>query len=214
MKKEFSRGFEPRRLLIMIVGNIFLGLGVSIFKLSGLGNDPFSGMAMAVSAGIGISYAHFAVLLNIVLFVIELLFGRHYIGAGTLVNAVGLAYIVTFFYNLTLSFMAPPTILWQRIVTVCVGVIVTSFGLALYQAPNAGVAPYDSLSLIMHERCPKITYFWHRITTDAICALVCFLFGGIIGLGTLVSAFGLGPFVQFFTIHVANRLLPPDAPEA
>ena len=31
------------RLLVMVVGNIFLGLGIAVFKLSGLGNDPYSG---------------------------------------------------------------------------------------------------------------------------------------------------------------------------
>ena len=68
----------------------------------------------------------------------------------------------------------------------------------MYQLPKQGVAPYDSISLIMTEKWPKIPYFWCRVSNDAISALVCWLAGGIVGLGTLVSAFGFGPFVQFF----------------
>lgn len=207
MIKEYFERTGSRRIIIMVLGNIFLGLGISIFKLSGLGNDPFSGMVMALSAKIGLEYANFLVFLNVFLFLIEFFTGRHFIGVGTFVNAIFLGYIVTFFYNLILSFTTAPTLLWQQVVTVCIGVIVTSFGVSMYQTPDAGVAPYDSLSLIMTERFPKITYFWNRIATDAVCALVCWLSGGIIGLGTLLSAFGLGPFIHFFNIHITEKLV-------
>lgn len=95
----------------------------------------------------------------------------------------------------------------QRNLTVCVGVVVTSLGVSMYQLSRQGVAPYDSISLIMTERCPKISYFWHRISNDALCALICWLAGGIVGLGTLVSAFGLEPVVQFFDTYFTSKLL-------
>jgi len=202
MAVNYFKKIGARRLLIMIMGNIFLGMGISIFKLSGLGNDPFSGMVMALANILGFSYASF-----LLVFIFELAAGRRLIGIGTLVNAFLLGYIVTFFNGLwPLLFPVPDTML-RRVVTVLVGVIVTSFGVSLYQTPNAGVAPYDSISLITAKSRPLIPYFWHRIATDAVCAVICFLAGGIIGLGTLVSAFGLGPIVHFFNVHVAGRLV-------
>jgi uncharacterized membrane protein YczE len=84
--------------------------------------------------------------------------------------------------------------------------VVTGFGVSMYQTPNVGVSPYDSLSIIMTKRIPKISYFWNRIFTDAVCALVCFLAGGIVGLGTLVSALGLGPVIDFFNVHFTRKL--------
>ena len=77
----------------------------------------------------------------------------------------------------------------------------------MYQLSRQGVAPYDSVALIMVEKWPKISYFWHRISNDALCALICWLAGGIVGLGTLVSAFGLGPVVRFFDTHFTSKLL-------
>ena len=35
-------------ILFMLLGNLVLGLGVAVFKLSGLGNDPYTGMVMAL----------------------------------------------------------------------------------------------------------------------------------------------------------------------
>ncbi|WP_046227303.1 YczE/YyaS/YitT family protein [Paenibacillus dauci] len=206
------RGFitaltDPKRLIIMLVGNIFLGMGISIFKLSGLGNDPFSGMVMALADTSGIAYARFLILLNLSLFVVQLMAGRRFIGMGTIVNAVFLGYFVTFFYNIWLDVLGEPQLLWQRVITVAIGVVVCSFGVSLYQTSNVGIAPYDCLSLLMRDRFPRVSYFWHRMFTDAFCALICFIFGGIIGLGTLVSMFGLGPIIHFFNVHVAEKLL-------
>ena len=51
----------------MLLGNVFLGMGVSIFKLSEMGTDPFSGMVMALAEVLGIGYPVFLILVNLVL---------------------------------------------------------------------------------------------------------------------------------------------------
>jgi uncharacterized protein len=204
---------DPRRLIIMVLGNVFLGMGISIFKLSGMGNDPFSGMVMALAELSGIAYASFLILVNLVLFVIQFITGRKFIGAGTFVNAILLGYIVTFFHSTFLNLLGEPHLLWQRVITVAIGVVVCSFGVSMYQTPDVGVAPYDSLSLITTRKIPRISYFWHRMFTDALCALICFLAGGIIGLGTLVSVFGLGPIIQFFNVNFTEKLLAKKGPD-
>ncbi|WP_339316733.1 hypothetical protein [Paenibacillus sp. FSL R10-2734] len=205
---------DPKRLVIMVIGNVFLGMGISIFKLSGLGNDPFSGMVMALAESSGITYANFLILLNLVLFVIEFVTGRKFIGAGTFVNAIFLGYIATFFHSTWLNLLGEPQLFWQRVVIVAIGVVVCSFGVSMYQTSDVGIAPYDSLSLIMKNSFPKISYFWHRMFTDALCALICFLAGGIIGLGTLVSALGLGPIIHFFDVNFTRKLLAKAGPKA
>lgn len=204
---EWMKNINWKYVMVMCIGNIILGLGIAIFKFSGLGNDPFSGMVMALSDRAGIEYAVFLIMINTIVFIVEFILGRKLIGLGTFVNALLLGYVVTFFYNLIVSAAGEPGQLLQRILIVCIGVIVTSFGVSMYQLPKQGVAPYDSMSLIMTERLKKIPYFWNRVVTDAFCALMCWLAGGIVGLGTLVSAFGLGPFVQFFDTHFTSKLL-------
>jgi uncharacterized membrane protein YczE len=181
-------------------------MGVSIFKFAGLGNDPFSGMVMALADAVGVQYANLLVFLNVFVFVLELIFGRELIGAGTIVNALFLGYITTFFYNLWLRMFALPQTIGLQIVIMLIGTVVTGFGVSMYQTPNVGISPYDSLSIIMTKRIPKVSYFWNRIFTDAVCALVCFLTGGIVGLGTLVSALGLGPVIDFFNVHFTRKL--------
>ncbi len=207
MKKYFCN-IGMKRIIMTIVGNIFIGLGIGIFRLSGLGNDPFTAMNLSLSECFGLEYAHFQVLFNLCLFVVQLLLGREFIGIGTIVNACFLGYIVTFFYNILNNIVPTTDMLWIKIVIILIGVVICSFGLSLYQTSDAGVAPYDALSLITQKHFPKIPYFWHRILDDGIAALVTFLTGGLIGLGTLVAAFGLGPFIHFFNHHFSEKIKP------
>ena len=51
---EWIRKINWKYVVVMLIGNIILGLGIAIFKLSGLGNDPFSGMVMALAECVGI----------------------------------------------------------------------------------------------------------------------------------------------------------------
>ncbi len=215
---DYFRKFGARRLVMMLAGNVFAGLGIAVFKFSGLGNDPFTAMNLSVSDCLGMGYANYQVLFNLALFVIQFFFGRELIGIGTFVNAFLLGYIVTFFYNILAALIPAPALLWLQLIVVVVGVLVCSFGLSLYQTADMGVAPYDSLALITKKYLPKIPYFWHRIFDDGIAALVCYLTGGLIGPGTLISAFGFGPFIHFYNNHISQKLLggkhAPKTPES
>lgn len=207
---DYFKKVGKKRLIVMVFGNIFLGMGIGIFKYAGMGNDPYSGMVMSLSDIAGLSYANFLVLTNLVIFLVEFVFGREFVGAGTIVNAFFLGYVATFFYQF-LEFLHPqPEHLAVKVLVVLAGTLVSGFGVSLYQTPNVGVSPYDSLSLILEKRISRLPYFWCRIITDALCSLTCFLTGGLVGLGTLISALGLGPVIDFVTVHFTRKLFRGD----
>jgi uncharacterized membrane protein YczE len=89
---------------------------------------------------------------------------------------------------------------------VALAVPVTALGASLYQTADLGIAPYDYLSLGLRDYTP-VPYFGCRVFTDALCALLCWLLGGLVGIGTLICAFCLGPFIQFFNGLVSERVL-------
>ena len=86
------------------------------------------------------------------------------------------------------------------------GTFVNGIGASLYQTADLGIAPYDYLSLGLRDYT-HFQYFGCRVFTDAFCALLCWLLGGLVGLGTLICAFCLGPFIQFFNGLVSERVL-------
>lgn len=204
---KYLKGIGPKRFVAMFIGNAILALGIAIFKYAGLGNDPFTAMAFATSDFVGVPYPPFLICINIVFFTIEFIFGRKYIGVGTIVNAVLLGYMVDFFYKIMEAFSLPPSAFIVQLPVMILGVLVTGLGVSFYQTSDAGISPFDSMSIIMTERIKKIPYFWNRVFTDACCALVCFLCGGLLGLGTLVCAFCLGPVVHFFNKHFSEKII-------
>ncbi len=124
----------------------------------------------------------------------------------TLVNGLGCGFIITFFYDIIAGWFGPAEQLPIQLLWVVIAVPVTAFGCSLYQTADLGVAPYDSLALALQDHLHK-PYFGCRVFTDALCAAITFLLGGLVGIGTLVCAFGLGPFIQFFNGAFSEKVL-------
>ena len=207
MIKKWIQQTGWRRIILMVIGNLILGMGISIFKLASLGNDSFSGMTMAISASIHMNYGTYFLLQSAVLFVIEVIFGRQLIGIGTVVNACFLGYFTMFFSWIWEVAGLQIQGLGSQLITLVIAVLIQSFGLSLYQSSDAGISPYDSLALILTERFPKVPYFFNRVLLDGICAVICWRFGGLIGIGMLVAMFGLGPVISIFNKCISEKLV-------
>ena len=83
------RELPVRRVAVMGLGILIMGMGVALFKLSLMGNDPNSAMVMAAADRIGMDFSVVLILENSLVFIVELLLGRKYIGLGTFVNWFG-----------------------------------------------------------------------------------------------------------------------------
>lgn len=210
--KEYFIRIGWLRILGVIIGNVVLGFGVSILKMAGMGNDPYTGMVMALADHMPLSYGTLLVVINTGLFLLELIWGRKYIGVGTVINWVLLGYIATFFINLETKWFGLPKSLLMQVALVVVGVVIVSFGLSVYQTADVGIAPYDSFALILSNKMP-VKYFWCRLTVDLVCAGACALAGGIVGVGTLLSAVGLSPLIKFFDRHFSENALNHQVPK-
>ena len=206
--KNYFVNLGLKRIIVMFLGNLVLGFGISIFKLAGMGNDPYTAQVFGVSDYFGFYFPIYQICFNAVVFVLfQITLGRKYIGPGTIVNMFLLGYFVSFFVWVFNHLFEAPTSFITQLPVMIIGVIFTCLGISLYQSSEAGVAPYDSVSIIMAERIEKLPYFWARIITDALCALACYLSGGLLGLGTIVCAFGLGPVTHFFNKTVSEPLM-------
>lgn len=205
---NYFKSIGLKRFIVLFLGNIVLGFGISIFKFAGMGNDPYSASIFGVSDYFGFYFPVYQICFNAAVFIIfEITLGRKYIGPGTIVNMFFLGYFVSFFVWVLNSLFEAPQSFIVQLPVMLIGVVVTCLGISLYQSSEAGVSPYDSVSIIMAERIEKLPYFWARIITDALCALVTFLSGGLLGLGTIVCAFGLGPVTHFFNKTVSEPLM-------
>lgn len=199
---------SARRIIGMVVGVIIIALGIALFKQAHLGNDSISALNMRLAELLGISLGVENICINVIFFIAEFWFDRKYIGLGTFVNGLGIGFIVTAFYDPIAAFFGPAEAAGMpvQLLWMIIAVPVTALGVSLYQTADLGIAPYDYLSLGLRDHTP-FPYFGCRVFTDALCALICWLLGGLVGIGTLVCAFCLGPFIQFFDGHFSQKML-------
>jgi uncharacterized membrane protein YczE len=206
-----------RRIAMSLCGVIICAVSVGIFKIAALGVDPFQSFMAGLDAIVPIGFGTLYVIKNAVLLVFALVLDRHYIGIATFINLFLLGYITQFTYEALQKAMPDPSIT-VRIICLVVGVVVICFGSALYMTADLGVSTYDAIALIICNTWKKGKFQYVRIITDLVCVIlgvVLFLMAGglfsqiptIAGIGTIITAFFMGPLIEFFNVHIARPLL-------
>ena len=206
MRITFEKGGMARRIAVMLLGILVMGVGVGLFKVSLMGNDPSTALVIAIGDRINVDFSLVLIVMNCLYFLVELIFDRALIGVGTFVNWFLVGPIASVFEKAIAAAFGAPAAFPVKLAVMAVGVLILSFSCALYQTANVGIAPYDALSIVLSKHV-KPKYFWCRICTDSLCVIIAFSLGGLIGLGTLVCALGLGPFIAFFTKHAAEKMV-------
>ncbi len=225
IKDMFVQQNMVKRCIMSFLSIIIMGFGISLFSVSGFGVDPFTSMNMNVSSTLGISYGTYQLIVNavIILFVV-IVAHRGLVGLGTLFNMVGVGYACEFFEKAVRSVVSDfSDNLIVRICLLASGIIVLCFSCSLFFVSNVGVGPYDSLGFMLSQKT-GISYKWIRVITDIAVILVGLVasgglhsliigdFAGIrnIGVGTIITAFMMGPLVNFFSKHVSSKILNVD----
>ena len=207
----------PKRTAMTLFGVIICAISVGIFKIAALGVDPFQSFMAGLDALIPIDFGTLYVITNAVLLLFALIFDRHYIGIATFINLFLLGYITQFTYAFLQTVIVDPSIP-VRIACLVTGVVIICFGSAFYMTADLGVSTYDAVALIIVNTWKRGKFQYVRIITDIVCVILgCALFlmaGGTIGqiptiagIGTIITAFFMGPLIEFFNVHIARPIL-------
>ena len=105
-----------------------------------------------------------------------------------------------------------------RLLCLVVGMVVLCFGSSMYMMADLGVSPYDAIANTLAYKWKVAKFQYCRIGCDVTCVIVgalIFLLGGgtvakiptIIGVGTLLTAFGMGPLIAFYNEKISRPML-------
>lgn len=195
-----------KRTAFMFLSILLMGFAVSVFSYSGMGVDPFTALNMSVSSKLGISFGLYQMCVNGIVLVAVALTSKKLINLGTIVNMVGVGYVCEFFTKIYDEFLPAEISFAAKLVFMVLGVFLLSLSASLYFNCNLGVSPYDALGFVMEENM-KIKYKWCRVITDLICTVIAFAFNGPIGIGTVVTAFFMGPVIAFCDTRISAKVL-------
>ena len=206
-----------KRILMTVLGVCFGAVSVGFFKLAAFGVDPFQVTMSGIDKVFTLDFGTLYVIVNACLLVFSLIFDRHYIGLGTVINLFLTGYIADFSLD-TLGKIFPEAGIAIRIACFVFGFVALCFASSVYMTADMGVSTYDAVALIITNKWHLGKFKYIRIATDLVCVAlgVALLllggenWGGIIanaGIGTILTAFFMGPLIDFFNRKVSIPFL-------
>lgn len=187
------------------MGVIIISLGTTICLKTSLGIDPFNAFCVSISQIISLDLGPTTLMINGILIIFIFIFGRSFIGFGTIFTMVSIGYFISFF-DWVLPNVSYPTLSFPNIFIFVIGMTVMCFGVALYFESQLGMAPYDCFAFVATKYFGGKTFIY-RIGIDCTASLLALVLGGPISVGTIILAGGLGPLIDFFRRQV-NKCFP------
>lgn len=188
---------SPRRLLQLVVGCVVLGVGVSMLLTADLGSDGYSTLVNGIALSTGTSFLLCNTLVSLAFLALAAA-RRVHPGIGTVVQVV----VVGVTVDLLLRVLETPDGLPWRVVLLVAAFPVLAAGIAAYLGSHTGAGPAEAAALAWD---PPLPFRWSYSAVQGGGALVGWLLGATVGVGTLAVIVALGPCVD-----LASRLLRVD----
>ena len=201
-----DKGKITKRIIMMIIGNVILGMGAGMLRAADFGVDPYQCFVLGIDNLLKLGYGTTFVVVNAVFLVLMLVFALRMLNLGTLVNMFFLGYIIDFSHSICMNITPLPSVL-VRVVYFIVSILLITFSSAVIYTADMGVSTYDWIALKTAEAQKKVSFKWCRVGTDLICVIIGLVFSIIPGIGTIVTAFLLGPLVSFFRTYCSEPFL-------
>lgn len=188
------------RWSFFLVGLVVQSLGIAMtIRGEILGIAPWDVMHVGLFINFGLSIGIWSIVTGLVIVLATSLYSKRWPPIGTWLNMILIGVFIDMFLWL-LPIVVNPI---AEIGLFIAGVAIMGFGVGMYIAPNMGAGPRDSLMLILIE---KTGWTVKRVRTllELIVAVIGWLLGGPVGVGTVIIALTLG-YIVHFTLPLSQK---------
>ena len=196
-KKGHTMNLFAKRLGKLLFGLFLCALGISITITAKVGYMPWETFHGGIASTFGIAIGTASVYVGLAIGVLSMILGEK-IGIGTICNMV----LIGLMTNVILDagFLPHSDNYLIGILILLVGIETFALGSYFYIGSGFGAGPRDSLMVAL-KRITKLPIGVCRSSLELTVVFIGWRLGGLIGLGTVISAFGIGFFVQT-TFHL------------
>ncbi|MBQ2411947.1 MAG: hypothetical protein II313_00805 [Anaerotignum sp.] len=182
-----------KEILKSVLGLFIFSIGVYLTIQADIGLAPWDCLSMGVSGKVGYSYGIVHTVISIIILVIDILL-KEKIGYGTILDALLVGnYVDLIDHIITLpQFHSIPI----SCIMVIIGLFIMGYGQYFYMDAAQGCGPRDSLLIALGKRFPKTPIGVVQTALVGIALLIGWLLGGPVGIGTVISVFGMGTALQ------------------
>lgn len=182
---------------MLLLGCVVLGAGVALFLTADLGSDGYSTLVNGIALSTGLAFWVANLLVGVALVALAAV-RRVRPGIGTVVQVV----VVGVTVSLLVDLLDTPDGLGWRLLLLAAAFPVLAVGIAVYLGSHTGAGPAEAAALAWD---PPVPFRWSYSAVQGGGALLGWLLGATIGLGTVAVIVLLGPGVD-----LASRVLRLD----
>ena len=197
-----------KSILAALLGVFFVGTGVAFNNCAGLGNDPIGMLYDGIRVAGNMNPEQLGLASNVVnisLVIVLLFVGRHYINIGTLIYFLPYGFFVNVGTELYGIIHFSEGIISQILFSAA-GCFMLCLGVAIYITVDIGVDPFTGIVLRICDAMNQ-EYRVVKVVFDILMIVIGVLLGGKIGVVTVVTAFVVGPTIQFLSKRMKYRLV-------
>ncbi len=182
------------RTVRLIFGLFLYALGITLSIQANIGLSPWAAFSMGVSYLAHISYGNVVVISGFAIIAIDFAL-KEKIRFGTILNALLIGKFVDL---IQFSEVIPQmTNFWYGTITILLGQVVICLGSYFYIGASLGCGPRDALMVALGKRMPRMPIGAIRGLIEGTVLFIGWLLGAIVGIGTVISVFGIGFILQF-----------------
>lgn len=182
------RGGYVRRIAENALGALVSAVGIVLMLQANVGLEPWSVLQEGMSSTFGITYGTASMIVGAVVVAVSLLCGEP-IGLGTILNIILCAIFIDGL--LALGWIPQMDTLWGGLLMLAAGLEILVIGTWLYMRTALGSGPRDSLMVALARKTGRSVGIC-RATVEIAVIVAGWLLGGQVGVGTVISAVGLG----------------------
>lgn len=181
------------RVVRLVTGLFVYALGQVICVQASIGLAPWDVLNSGLVRRLGGTFGLMNIGVAIVLLLVDVLL-KEMPGFGTFANAILIGTMFDWIQRLRLIPLA--TRFSAGVVMIFLGLVCISLGTFLYIGAGFGSGPRDSLMVALRRRLPGIPVGAIRGAIEAVVLGIGWLLGGSVGIGTVISVFGISVVLQ------------------
>lgn len=189
---KYEYNLKPKNITLfyLILGLFLFGIGEALLITASIGVSPWFVLhqGLAFKTGYSIGITTFIISVAVLIFWFPL---KQKPGIGTILNAILISVVI----DLSLFVLPYPKDFWLQLLQVIFGILLIGIGSGYYLAANLGPGPRDGLMTGLNKQT-NLSLNLIRTILELSAVGIGFYLGGIVGIGTIIYAVGIGTSVS------------------
>ena len=190
---DYPLNFKPKlkTILYLVLGLILFAIGETLLITANQGVSPWTVLAQGISFQTNLSIGVTTFIVSLLVLILWYPLNQKP-GLGTILNIILISIVI----DLSMPILPYPKNFSLQIIQSVLAVFVVGLGSGFYLTANLGPGPRDGL-MTGFQNLTNQPIALIRTIIEVSAVGVGFYLGGIVGIGTLLFAFGIGPTVSF-----------------